>query len=118
MRLLSPLLLVLLATNSVFTQVSISNTGIPPDPSSTLDLKDQTRGLLVPRMSMAQRNVINLPANALLIYQTDNNPGFYYNRGTPLSPEWVSLSTLTDLVHLEDRIPAGGHDAQGRTIQG
>jgi hypothetical protein len=35
----------------------------------------------------------------LLIYQTDNQPGFYYNKGTPLLPEWISLSTLSRSCH-------------------
>lgn len=105
MRLTILLLLCGWTTTPFAAQVSITTTGIPPDPSSMLDIRDQTRGLLVPRMSLAQRDVIVQPANALLIYQTDNEPGFYFNRGTPDAPEWVSLTTLSDVVHLEDRIP-------------
>jgi hypothetical protein len=101
-----PLLIVActVVTFSLKSQVSITTNGTPPDPSSMLDVKDQTRGLLIPRMTMAQRDLITLPANALLIYQTDQEPGFYYNQGTPVSPQWVSLSVMTDLAHLEDRI--------------
>lgn len=39
-------------------------------------------------MTKAQRNAIVSPATGLLIYQTNNGPGFYFYRGT----QWVSLS--------------------------
>ncbi len=92
-------------TFTASSQVSINTVGTPPDPSSVLDLSDPAKGLLIPRLTLLQRNSITLPANALLIYQTDNDPGFYYNQGTPLAPEWVNLSSMTDIIHLEDRIP-------------
>jgi len=104
MRLPLPVLACLLFSFSIHAQVSITNNGTPPDPSSMLDVKDQSRGLLIPRMTMVQRDLITLPANALLIYQTDQDPGFYYNQGTPVAPQWVSLSVMTDLDHIEDRI--------------
>jgi hypothetical protein len=49
-----------------------------------------TKGMLFPRMTMAQRNAIASPAAGLMIYQTDNSPGLYYNSGTSGSPIWVS----------------------------
>lgn len=89
----------------ITSQVSINTSANPPDPSSMLDVSDTERGLLIPRLSLSQRNAIVMPATALLIYQTDNQAGFYFNKGTPVSPEWISLSTLSDIIHLEDRIP-------------
>jgi hypothetical protein len=38
-----------------------------------LDVKSTTKGMLVPRMTAAQRDAISNPANGLLIYCTDNN---------------------------------------------
>ncbi|NQT76697.1 MAG: hypothetical protein HQ565_03210 [Bacteroidetes bacterium] len=52
-----------------------------PDNSAMLDIKSLDKGLLIPRMTQAQRDAIILPATALLIYQTDNNPGYYYYEG-------------------------------------
>lgn len=49
-----------------------------PHASSTLDINSTNKGILIPRMTLAQRNTIALPALGLMIYQTDNNPGFYY----------------------------------------
>ncbi|NTW32945.1 MAG: DUF1566 domain-containing protein [Bacteroidetes bacterium] len=80
---------ILLTFNSFSQGVSINTTGSEADNSAVLDVSSTTQGLLVPRMSMSERNSIQLPENSLLIYQTDNNPGFYYNAGTSDSPNWV-----------------------------
>lgn len=53
-----------------------------PNSSSLLEIKSTTKGLLIPRMTQTQRNTIASPAKGLMIYQTDNNPGFYYYDGT------------------------------------
>ncbi|MBK9983159.1 MAG: right-handed parallel beta-helix repeat-containing protein [Saprospiraceae bacterium] len=105
MRLLFLLSLLCISITIASAQVSITTTGTPPDPSSMLDIKNSTKGVLIPRMTFTQRNLISLPANALLIYQTDNNPGFYYNQGTPLAPVWLSLFSFLDIDNLRDRIP-------------
>ena len=90
----------LLATVLLFTvpvAYSQTNVGInnpTPDASAALDVTSTTQGMLVPRMTKAQRDVINLvsgvstPATGLLIYQTDNTAGFYYYNGTA----WTSVS--------------------------
>lgn len=44
-----------------------------PHASAALDLTSTTRGLLVPRMTKAQRNAIPSPAVGLLIYNTEQN---------------------------------------------
>lgn len=72
-------------------QVSINDAGLPPDPSSVLDLRHSGKGLLIPRLSKAERDLISLPAKSLLIFQTDNGPGYYFNDGIPASPVWKSL---------------------------
>lgn len=63
-----------------FSQVGIGTT--TPDSSSLLDITDTTKGFLVPRMTLVQRNAIVAPATGLLIYQTNSTPGFYYFNGT------------------------------------
>ena len=74
---------------AVSQSMGVNNTN--PDSSSVLDLAATNRGLLVPRMTQAQRNAIVKPAYTLLIYQTDGVPGFYYNVGTSAAPVWVPL---------------------------
>jgi hypothetical protein len=74
------ILIVLLITHlNVFSQVGIGT--MNPSASSALDITSTTAGILIPRMTFAQRNLIVTPANGLLIYQTDAIPGFYYYNG-------------------------------------
>ena len=57
-----------------------------PDASSKLDITSTTQGFLMPRMTMAQRDLIPSPATGLLIFQTNNTPGFYYYDGAAWVP--------------------------------
>lgn len=59
---------------------------ITPDPSAQLDVSSTSKGVLVPRMSLSDRGLIGSPAEGLLIYQTDNKPGFYYYNGSAWTP--------------------------------
>lgn len=63
-------------------QVSISQTNSTPDPSSMLDVQSSSSGILVPRMTQTNKNGITSPAQGLLIYQTDQDSGFYYYEGS------------------------------------
>ena len=69
-----------------FSQVGIGTT--EPDPSSALDITSISAGILVPRMTEAQRMLINSPATGLLVYQNDNITGFWFFDGV----SWSSLS--------------------------
>lgn len=82
----------------VFAQVGINNTGAAPDPSTMLDLQSTAKGLLVPRMTLAQRNLISAPAASLLIFQTDGTAGYYYNSGTPGAPVWERLAGASGVL--------------------
>ncbi len=48
--------------------------------SAIFDVKSDNSGILIPRIAMANRPPS--PATGLLIYQIDNNPGFYYFDGS------------------------------------
>jgi len=71
--------------------VLIDYTGATRDNSAVLEANSTQQGVLVPRMTLAQRDLIATPAHSLLIYQTDNTPGYYFNSGTPGSPVWQRL---------------------------
>jgi len=86
--------------------VGVNETGAIPDASAILDAASTSKGLLTPRMTIVQRNAIVSPATGLLIFQTDNTPGYYYNAGTPGVPNWV---------HLFYGSSAGGWDLSGNT---
>lgn len=82
----------LLYSSIAFSQaVAINSTGASPDASSLLDVSSTNKGMLLPRMTQAQRNAIASPANGLFIYQTDGTPGLYHNAGTPAVPDWQLL---------------------------
>lgn len=83
----------LMAGTSVFAQKE--NVGIGtsnPDASAVLDLQSSNKGLLIPRMSLEQRKNINRPATGLMIYQTSENPGFYFYNGN----DWKPLTEATE----------------------
>ncbi len=92
---LTSILLVLLFVGGLNYNLSAQNVGIntnTPDESAMLDVVATDAGMLIPRLTQAQRDDITSPATGLLIYQTDNTPGFYYNQGTPAAPDWVSIT--------------------------
>lgn len=79
---------------SLSAQAQKDNVGIgtaKPDQSALLDLSSQTKGLLIPRMSLEQRGTIQNPASGLMVYQTDFLSGFYFFDGK----EWKSLASAT-----------------------
>lgn len=82
-------LFLLIGSIATSQNISINTVGAAPDASSMLDISSTSAGLLIPRMTEAEKNGIGSPATGLLIYQTNNTPGFYYFNGTI----WVGLSS-------------------------
>ena len=77
------LILLTCKTINTFSQVGIGTT--TPNASAQLDVSSNTKGLLIPRMTQAQRTAINSPAQGLLVYQTDGIIGLYQYDGTSWS---------------------------------
>lgn len=71
---------------TVNAQVAINDDGSDAHASAKLEIKSTEGGILIPRMTFGERNAIGSPATGLLIYQIDNNPGFYYYNGTAWTP--------------------------------
>lgn len=67
--------------------VSINTDGSSPAPSALLDVKSTDKGMLVPRMTTAQRSGIAAPATGLLVFDTNTGSFWFYN-GTA----WANLS--------------------------
>jgi len=84
--------MLLILTVQLSAQVSVNTDGSQPDNSSMLDVKSIAKGMLVPRMSAAERDAISNPATGLLIFCTTNNQ-FYSNKGTPSIPNWIMVSS-------------------------
>jgi len=76
--------------NFAYGQVGIGT--MEPDPSAALDVKspdsENPRGVLVPRMSRYERDMIKSPSNGLLIFNIDENCFDYYDESTGL---WNNL---------------------------
>lgn len=90
-------------------QIGVNNTATNPNPSAVLDLNTGNtftspngKGMLIPNVALTgttDATTIASPATSLLIYNTTtagsapNNvvPGYYYNAGTPGSPNWTLL---------------------------
>ncbi len=67
-----------------------------PNASAALDIASTTSGILIPRMTKAERDAISSPATGLMIYQTDNTPGFYYYDGSAWASS-VGAKSINDL---------------------
>ena len=88
----------------LLTATTVAQVGINTDnpyPFAALDIVSTTGGLLVPRMTKAQRNQINVndparPADGLMIYQTDGTAGFYYYNGS----SWEGYYSKTEVDEL------------------
>ena len=57
-----------------------------PDSSAILDIKSTSQGVLMSRLTTAQRNLINDPAQGLLVFDTDKNTFYMFdgNRWLPI----------------------------------
>lgn len=60
-----------------------------PDASAALDITSTTKGLLIPRMTSAQRDAIATPANGLLIFNLNNNTFEVYKSSCTC---WVTVT--------------------------
>ncbi len=59
--------------------VAINTDGTSPNASAMLDVKSTSRGILVPRMTSAQRAAIVTPARGLMVYDNTSNTFWFYN---------------------------------------
>ncbi|PPK99413.1 exosporium glycoprotein BclB-related protein [Parapedobacter indicus] len=80
-QLLLMLLIGLCAFSSPFDLQAQVGVGIEvPHESAQLEVLSDSKGILIPRMPKVNRPAA--PAEGLLIYQTDDEPGFYYFTGS------------------------------------
>lgn len=85
-----PVFTALILVSQVVTgqSVAINTDGSPANASAILDVKSTTTGLLIPRMTAAQRTAITTPAEGLTVYQTDATVGFYFYKNAA----WTRLA--------------------------
>ena len=76
-----------------------------PNASAALDLVATNKGLLIPRLSAAQRGAIASPPQGLVVYQTDGSAdggagtGFWYNQGSAAAPQWLRLTDAANVSY-------------------
>ena len=64
---------------NLWSQVAINADGSDPHQSAMLDVQSNNSGVLIPRMSAAERDAISSPANGLMVFVTDVNQFYYYD---------------------------------------
>ena len=67
----------LLLSIASFAQVGIGTT--TPDASAALDIESTNKGLLIPRMTTAQRTAIATPALGLMVFDTDTKTNWTFD---------------------------------------
>ena len=92
-------ILLVLGASQIFGQaVSINTDGALPNASSILDVKSTTKGVLVPRMTSAERNAIAAPATGLLVYDLTTQSYFYFNGTTWFNFQGFTGAGTTDFI--------------------
>ena len=86
-------------------QVGIGTT--TPDASSILDLSSTTKGMLIPRMTTAQRNAIGTPVSGLMIYNTSTS-AFNFYTGSAWTTLFSGSSGVNSITGTANRITLGG----------
>lgn len=73
----------------ISAQVGIGTTA--PDNSAILQIDSSESGVLIPRMSTTDRDLIANPLNSLMIFNTNTN-SYQFNEGTDTMPVWNNIS--------------------------
>ena len=110
---------------------SISADGAPPNTNAMLDIQSPAtgdgKGLLIPRVTQAQRttadgslagglldttgNLRGGEARGLMLYQTDGDKGVFYNTSATALPTWTRLGNFWDdgSVAMSGNLNLNGH---------
>jgi len=93
-------LLIIVSTVCPKAQAQIGIGVSPPDPSAMLHIQDTAKGILIPRMTVAQKNAISNPAEGLMVYQTDSDKGFWFFT----NGQWRNVNGGKSTLYLSDDI--------------
>jgi hypothetical protein len=89
-----------------FAQMGINSTGTPPANNAMLDISSTTKGLLIPRMTTAQRTAL-AHTQGLTVFDITTN-GYWYSDGS----KWVNLATISSA---SPWLTSGSHIYNGNT---
>jgi hypothetical protein len=90
----------LLQIPTLAQNVGINSDGSLPDNSAMLDVKSNSKGVLIPRLTQEQRGAISSPAAGLMVFQTDNTAGFYYYTGSG----WEQLAPMSVVSSVKEKV--------------
>jgi hypothetical protein len=117
--------------NNTFNTTSGSTIigGTTPSASAILDITSTTRGLLIPRMTLTQRNAIASPAAGLQVYNTNQqrvnfydgaawqySPTAFSGTAAPTTTPLVVGDTFTDTVNKKQYVSTGTASSADWTI--
>jgi len=98
-RVIKHVLMLTIALNSyqLIGQIGISTDSSSPEVSAILDVNSTTKGVLIPRITDAQRNILSsTAATGLLVFSTDQNLFFFYNgsnwdelKSNSINDDWI-----------------------------
>ncbi|HEX9510696.1 MAG TPA: hypothetical protein VF939_09440 [Puia sp.] len=128
----SILLLLLIIRHPSLAQVAVNTDASLPDASAMLDVKSTSKGMLVPRVTTAQRTAFVAPAEGLWVYDTDTKTFWYYSIGPgwqqiansigsltlPFSGSANSASTLFSITNLGTGGAISGSSTGGTAVYG
>jgi hypothetical protein len=90
------LVIFLLTGMDNFAQMAVNSDFSGPDPSAMLDVKSTGKGLLIPRMSSAERNNIVSPTEGLMVFCTDCGVSGYAELTIYKGGSWFTISKQAD----------------------
>ncbi len=104
MRFLISVYLFLFISCSIFAQVGINTAH--PDASAMLEIKSDSSGLLIPRLTQAQMDAISSPADGLLAYNKDLKQFSYYDGNWQAIQSTAQSRAQTVRIRKEADFPA------------
>lgn len=91
----SVILITICGYHSNAQSLAVNTDGSTANASALLDVKSNTKGILIPRMTRAERDAITTPATGLLIFQTaPDSVGFHYYDGSKWT--WIFSNSNAD----------------------
>jgi len=108
MKTLYLLKLILLLTITFFlfstgtSQVLISGSTGNPDNSAMLEIQSNSKGVLIPRLTTAERNGISTPAEGLLVYDSNLQSFFIYGKKADETVGWYNVSDHSSIWSKKD----------------
>jgi len=107
--------LFVLYCNSIFSQNNVGIGTTTPDANAILELNSTSKGLLIPRLTTAQRNLMNSSLSTtqkgLLVFDSNDNLFYFWDGST-----WIAVGASgSSCVTLDAAYNCGGNGV-GRTI--